>query len=71
MTATKKQPRWQVMRHRSVYEEDGTRKVEKQIATDANGQAIEFGSEDKAHSAVGVYNRTDPVWRYQVHRKDD
>lgn len=71
MTATKKQPKWQIMRYRTVYQEDGSRTVEKQIATDANGQTIEFASEDKASSAIGVYNMTDPVWRYRVHRKDD
>ena len=71
MTATKKQPKWQVMRYRTVYQDDGSRTVEKQIATDANGQTIEFASEDKAASAVGVYNTTRSGWRYRVHRKDD
>jgi len=62
---------WQLIRHRSVYEEGGSRKTEKQTAADADGKPIEFASEDKAISAAGVYNTTDRVWRYQVHRKDD
>ena len=62
--------KWQIMRHRTVYK-DGKRDEVKQLATDADGKAIEFASEDKAGSAVGVYNMTDPIWSYHVQRKDD